>query len=163
MNMNKKTMRTKLFLFLVMGTLLICMSILGTPVNAQITHTLTYTAGTHGSITGTSPQTVNYRHNHGDSGTAVTAVPNTGYHFVKWSDDSTDNPRTDTDVTADITVEASFAIDTYTITASAGSGGSISPSGAVPVDYNADQALTITPIPATMLPMSWWIAPLREP
>ena len=35
------------------------------------TYTLTYTAGAHGSITGTSPQTVNY----GAAGTAVTAVP----------------------------------------------------------------------------------------
>ncbi len=45
-------------------------------------YTLTYTAGSNGSITGTSPQMVN----HGGSGTAVTAVPNTGYHFVDWSD-----------------------------------------------------------------------------
>ena len=46
------------------------------------TYTLTYTAGANGSITGTSPQTVN----HGADGTPVTAVPNTGYHFVDWSD-----------------------------------------------------------------------------
>ena len=46
------------------------------------TYTLTYTAGANGSITGVSPQTVN----HGASGTAVTAVPATGYHFVQWSD-----------------------------------------------------------------------------
>jgi hypothetical protein len=35
---------------------------------------LTYTAGANGSITGTTPQTVNYN----TSGTAVTAVPATG-------------------------------------------------------------------------------------
>ena len=35
------------------------------------TYTLTYTAGTGGTITGTSPQTVD----HGGSGTAVEAVP----------------------------------------------------------------------------------------
>ena len=46
------------------------------------TYTLTYTAGANGTITGTSPQTVN----HGADGTAVTAVPNAGYHFVDWSD-----------------------------------------------------------------------------
>ena len=62
------------------------------------TYTLTYTAGTNGTISGTSPQTVNS----GGSGTAVTAVPNSGYHFVDWSDASTANPRTDTNVTADI-------------------------------------------------------------
>ena len=71
------------------------------------TYTLTYTAGDHGSISGNSSQTVSY----GGNGTAVTAVPDTGYHFVNWSDDSTDNPRTDANVTADITVEASFAIN----------------------------------------------------
>ena len=36
---------------------------------------------------------------HGQSGTPVTAVPNDGYRFAKWTDGSTDNPRTDTSVT----------------------------------------------------------------
>ncbi|MEI7957298.1 MAG: hypothetical protein WCJ66_19210, partial [Verrucomicrobiota bacterium] len=73
------------------------------------TYTLTYTAGTNGSITGTSPQTVAS----GGSGTAVTAVPNANYHFVNWSDSSTTNPRTDSSVTADVSVTANFAINTY--------------------------------------------------
>src|SRR5207245_1020640 len=88
------------------------------------TYTLTYTAGANGSITGTSPQTVN----HGANATAVTAVPSTGYHFVDWSDASTANPRTDTNVTANISVTANFAINTYTVTPSAGANGSIAPS-----------------------------------
>ena len=67
-------------------------------------YTLTYTAGPGGSISGTTPQTVN----HGADGTPVEAVPNPGYHFVDWSDSSTDNPRTDTNVTSDITVTANF-------------------------------------------------------
>ena len=46
------------------------------------TFTLTYTAGAGGTITGDTSQTVNY----GADGTAVTAVPDTGYHFVDWSD-----------------------------------------------------------------------------
>ena len=46
------------------------------------TFTLTYAAGTGGSIEGTSLQTVNY----GANGTLVTAVPNVGYHFVDWTD-----------------------------------------------------------------------------
>ncbi len=45
------------------------------------TYILNYTAGANGTISGTSLQTVNY----GSSGTAVTAVANTGYHFVQWS------------------------------------------------------------------------------
>lgn len=75
-------------------------------------YTLTYTPGSNGSISGTSPQTVNY----GGSGTQVTAVPAPGYHFVQWSDLSTTNPRTDSNVTANITVTASFAINQYTVT-----------------------------------------------
>ena len=85
------------------------------------TYTLTYTAGANGSISGTSPQTVDY----GADGTAVTAVADAHYHFVDWSDASTDNPRTDTNVTADISVTANFAIDTYTLTYTAGANGSI--------------------------------------
>ncbi|MBM3580457.1 MAG: hypothetical protein FJX37_00635 [Alphaproteobacteria bacterium] len=68
------------------------------------TYTLTYTVGANGSITGTTPQTVN----HGSNGSAVTAVPDTGYHFVNWSDSSTANPRTDTGVTGNVSVTANF-------------------------------------------------------
>ncbi len=58
------------------------------------TFSLAYSAGANGSLTGSTSQTVNY----GADGTAVTAVPNATYHFVQWSDGSTDNPRTDTNV-----------------------------------------------------------------
>ncbi len=50
-------------------------------------------------------------------------------------------------VTANHTIAASFALDTYTITASAGPNGAISPTGAVAVNCGADQAFTITPAP----------------
>ena len=70
------------------------------------TYTLTYTAGANGSISGTSPQTVP----HGGSGTAVTAVPDAGYHFVSWSDGGLTASRTETNVTADLSVSASFAV-----------------------------------------------------
>ena len=83
---------------------------------AITTYTLTYTAGANGSITGASPQTVD----HGASGTEVTAVPNTGYHFVSWCDGVLTAARTDTNVTADISVTATFAITTYTLTYAAG-------------------------------------------
>ncbi|PKN83573.1 MAG: hypothetical protein CVU46_16595, partial [Chloroflexi bacterium HGW-Chloroflexi-8] len=87
------------------------------------------------------PQTVNY----GASGTEVTAVPNTGYHFVSWSDGVLTAARTDTNVMANLSVTASFAIDTHTITASTGANGSISPTGAVTVNHGANQVFTITP------------------
>src|SRR5262249_52700379 len=86
------------------------------------TYTLTYTAGPNGIVTGASPQTVNC----GSDGTSVTAVPNACYHFVNWSDGSTANPRTDTNVQMDINVTANFAVNTYTLTYTAGPHGSIS-------------------------------------
>jgi hypothetical protein len=52
-----------------------------------------------------------------------------------------------TDVQADHTISASFALTDYTITAGAGPGGSITPSGAVTIDCGADQSFTITPDP----------------
>jgi CSLREA domain-containing protein len=98
------------------------------------TYTATYTAGPNGSISGTTPQTVD----HGADGTAVEAVPEIGYHFVDWSDASTANPRTDTNVTADINVTANFAIDTYTLTYNAGPNGSISGTTPQTVNHGTD-------------------------
>ena len=74
------------------------------------TYTLTYTAGANGSISGTSPQTVN----DGGSGSAVTAVADAGYHFTSWSDGVLTASRTDSNVHANLNVTASFAIDTTT-------------------------------------------------
>ena len=48
-----------------------------------------------------------------------------------------------TKVTANHTIQAQFATDTHTITATAGEHGSISPSGAVKVNHGQDQAFTI--------------------
>ena len=72
------------------------------------TFTLSYTADGNGSISGPTPQTVEYN----ASGTPVTAVPNPDYHFVKWSDNSTQNPRTDTSVSANVSVTANTARNT---------------------------------------------------
>lgn len=65
---------------------------------------LTYTAGANGSIVGLASQVVA----EGESGAAVYAAPAAGYVFEKWSDNLTANPRTDADVTADISVTATF-------------------------------------------------------
>jgi len=74
---------------------------------ATPTNTLTYTAGANGTIAGDTHQTVNY----GASGTAVTAIPNIGCSFMGWSDGSIANPRTDTNVTTNISVTAIFALN----------------------------------------------------
>ncbi|TSA18766.1 T9SS C-terminal target domain-containing protein [bacterium] len=108
------------------------------------TYTLTYTAGANGQITGTSPQTVNY----GSSGSAVTAAPNTGYHFVNWSDGSTANPRTDVNVTANISVTANFAITTFTLTYTAGANGQITGTSPQTVNHGA-AGTAVTAVPNT--------------
>jgi len=87
----------------------------------SVSYTLKYSAGANGSITGSTSQTVNS----GGSGTKVTAVANTGFHFVSWSDGLTSAARTDSNVTANISVTASFAINSYTLKYSAGANGSI--------------------------------------
>src|SRR5439155_217993 len=48
-----------------------------------------------------------------------------------------------TNVQTNHTISASFSLNVYTITASAGTGGSISPSGAVSVNCGANQAFSI--------------------
>jgi uncharacterized repeat protein (TIGR02543 family) len=108
------------------------------------TYTLDYAAGTGGSLTGDASQVVAY----GEDGTAVTAVPDTGYHFVDWSDGSTENPRTDTDVTANVDVTATFAINTYTLDYAAGTGGSLTGETSQVVDYGQD-GTAVTAVPDT--------------
>ena len=73
-------------------------------------YTLTYMAGDNGTISGTTTQTVNS----GSSGSAITAIPNTGYYFVSWSDDVLTATRTDNNITSNLSLTATFAINSYT-------------------------------------------------
>jgi len=114
------------------------------------TYTLTYSVGSHGSLEGVTPQTVPY----GSDGTTVTAVPDIGYHFVKWSDDSTRNPRTDTKVAGDLDVMASFALNEYALTVSA-LNGSVSKSPDLAV-YPHGTPVTLTAVPATGYHFTGW-------
>ena len=98
---------------------------------AMNTYNLNYYAGSNGSLMGEPWQSVNY----GEDGSAVEAVPDTGYHFVDWSDGPTDNPRTDYDVTGDIDVTANFATNTLSLEYEAGSNGSLSGETWQAVDY----------------------------
>ncbi len=107
---------------------------------ALVRYTLTYAAGPNGSLEGDTPQSVS----HGASGTSVTAVPDTGYSFTQWSDASTDNPRTDSNVTGDLSVSASFALNRYTVSATAGDGGSITPTSQE-VDHGTTAQFEVTP------------------
>ena len=108
-----------------------------------LTWTFTYTAGANGSISGSSPQSVAP----GANGTTVTAIPNTGYHFDHWSDNSSTNPvRTDTNAVADITTTAVFAINYYSVTYTAGTGGSITGSTSQSIPY-LSYATPVTAVP----------------
>ena len=66
---------------------------------------LSYLTDSNGTITGSSTQAVIS----GSNGTPVTAVANSGYYFVKWSDNVTTASRTETNVTDNISVSAQFA------------------------------------------------------
>ncbi len=103
------------------------------------TFTVTASAGSGGSISPT-PQTVDY------GGTATfTVSPNTGYYVSGCSGGTlSGNTVTVSNVTSNRTVSVSFSPITYTISASAGSGGSISPSGSVLVSHGNSQSFTIT-------------------
>ena len=105
------------------------------------TFKLSYTAGANGSLSGSTSQSVNY----GTNSTTVTAIPNTGYHFVNWSDGLTSASRTDMGITSNISVTAIFAIDTFTISTKASSGGSVSPNSTQTVDYGSTRQYTLTP------------------
>ena len=73
----------------------------------------------------------------------ISAIPNYGYHFVKWNDNNTENPRT-ISVTKDATYTATFAKNTYSITKIANSTqGSIS--GVSQAEYLDKVTLTVNP------------------
>lgn len=86
-----------------------------------------------------------------DRGSSATysIVANTGYNVSDVIVDGTSvgskTSHTFSDIQANHTISASFLIKTFTITASAGVGGSISPSGVTTVNYNASQTYNITP------------------
>lgn len=107
------------------------------------TITLTYTAGSHGTLLGNAVQKLAS----GNAGEAVWAVPETGYRFDKWSDGQANNPRLDTAVTHGFTVEAAFSKQTYTLTYSLEAGGRLASGAATQtVEAGADGAeVTVEP------------------
>ncbi len=116
------------------------------------THTLTYTAGTGGAITGPNPQAVEY----GGSGSPVTAAADTCFYFVRWSDGSTDNPRMDTNVTADRTFDAAFAASgPCTLEYWEGDGGSVRGTRMQTVNCGEDGS-QVTAVPASCFHFVDW-------
>lgn len=76
----------------------------------------------------------------------ATAVPDTGYHFVEWSDGNTNATRTDRITASNGTHSAYFAINEYTLTYSAASGGTLSDSIPQVVEHGSDGSM-VTAIP----------------
>ncbi|MGH1362739.1 MAG: YCF48-related protein [Calditrichia bacterium] len=122
-----------------------------TAVNANHTISATFepqtyqiitTAGTGGTI---SPNgTVNAI---GGSDQLFTIAPNIGYHILDVTVDGQALGAVSsyqfTNVTANHTIEATFELNSYPISAQAGSGGTISPAGNVFVDHGVDQVFQI--------------------
>jgi len=109
-----------------------------------ITYLITASAGIDGSVSPSGTVTLNY----GDSKT-FTITPNTGYIIkdVKVDGASVGAVTTYTfeNVTSSHIIEAMFEPITYSITTSAGSGGSISPLGTVKIKYGDSKTFTIIP------------------
>lgn len=84
---------------------LIMSTVVAPSVSVPSTCTLNYSAGPHGTLSGTTSQTIVS----GASGTEVTAVPNAGYYFVSWSDGETTATRIDSYGSSNVSVTATFA------------------------------------------------------
>ena len=78
-----------------------------------------------------------------DYGTEIelVAIANNGYHFVRWSDGSTESKRSLT-VTSNINLKAEFEIDVYSVTLSA-ENGVVSGAG----DYEYGKAVVLSAVP----------------
>ncbi len=116
-----------------------------------VTYTLAYSAGSGGTIVGSASQVVAT----GTAGTTVTPTPNTGYHFTAWDDASTANPRTDTNVTSNISQAASFAINTYAVSYTAGSNGSLTGAASQTINFGANTT-AISAVPASGYHFTAW-------
>ena len=105
---------------------------------------ITASAGAGGTISPSGSTSVN----HGEN-LAFTITPNTGYSITSVAVDGVSqgaiSSYTFNNVSANHTISATFTAHVYTISASAGSGGTISPSGNVTVSYGGSQTFVIIP------------------
>jgi len=111
------------------------------------TYTITAIAGANGEISPEGEISVI----EGESQT-FTFAPNTGYHINQVLIDGVNNTAavasgtyTFEDVSANHTIEITFAINTYTIQVSGGANGTITPSTNQTVDHGANQEFTFVP------------------
>jgi uncharacterized delta-60 repeat protein len=110
-------------------------------------HTLSIIAGDNGSIDGETSQNIP----HGSDASAVTAIPDEGFHFKHWENSSGDfitdqNPLTVTNVVSDTALFAVFEINAYTLSFIAGDNGSIDGETSQNIPHGSD-ASAVTAIP----------------
>ena len=113
-----------------------------------ITYSVGVTAGTGGTVSGTSSKTVNY-----NGSTTFTVTPNTGYKYssvscpsgITGSYSTSNNTLTVSNVKASGTCTVNFTAITYTVTAAASTGGTVSGSSSKTVNYNGSTTFTVTP------------------
>ena len=110
-------------------------------------YTVTASAGTGGSISPTGATSVA-----SGASQAYTVSPSTGYYTVSVTVDGTVVATnqgfynyTFSNVAANHTISATFALAMYHVVASVGTGGSITPAGTTAVSYGASSTYTITP------------------
>ena len=108
----------------------------------KITFRVWYETSNGGLVQGTRIQTVKYD----ESASTVTAVPNEGYHFVKWSDGVETNIRTDECVKENIKVTAIFGIEKYTLSYTTDGNGVLDGEENQVVEYGK-HATSVTAIP----------------
>ena len=118
---------------------------------SPIGYTLAYTAGSGGSISGSSTQSVVY----GANGSTVTAVPDASHNFASWSDGGGSASRTDNVITGDISATATFTLKTYVLNYAAGTGGTLSGTSTQTVEYGSSGS-TVTAVPNTDYVFSGW-------
>lgn len=95
-------MKAKRILFSLSSLLILLLS--SCSRSEVLNHYLVYEAGAGGTLTGEVVQTII----NGKDGTTVTAVPNSGYLFVSWSDGVLTPARTDVKIYENLRVKASF-------------------------------------------------------
>ena len=107
-------------------------------------YTITATAGDHGGISPSGSSTVFQGENQ-----TFTMAPDSGYQIADVTVDGVSQGAVAsynfTGIGSDHTISVSFERQTYTISAGAGTGGTISPADNVAVLFNDSQTFTITP------------------
>ena len=113
-----------------------------TAIFEKRTYTVSYGVNGNGTLQGEAEQTVIYS----EDAAMITAIPNEGYKFVKWSDGLRTATRTDRAIKANINVIAQFEKLTYTVNYRTDGSGIVQGKFKQVIAYGEDAAM-ITAIP----------------